>query len=222
MTPFAAERDHHDRKAWCDWRARAEPAQAIAVRIREMAQALGAVEDAYGDLWPLFAARPINRDVDPGPVAALSPAALAQLIDARCRLDREPPPPAPVGPTGYSITLGNNRTGLDPLSLGVHVNAGAHHARACNAVSLRFPLQSPIWSREQRVSMVLEAIIASWEAQRARIFATVEPAVIEEGPIEIRERTWMTWTREEADSFVVAPAPTEVRTWRGGVLRVWP
>jgi hypothetical protein len=233
VSRFAEEIDHDSREFICGWSLRAETAEQVAMRIHRFARRLAEIEPRCGDLWPLFAARRLRRD-DPGPVLNLSLTELAGLIDRRCRLN-PPPPPAPVDPEGFLVTLAGHPDQWSGLVPGLNIWAGASRPPSENHVKLAADLESPLWRDEALGLFVLHALIDVWDAEWAAAYASIG-WIDEEGWALGRDRPWLAWTAKPLQPRPVPPysraypyplpfeeagPASEVRQAYGGELQVW-
>jgi hypothetical protein len=231
---FAEETDHDGREFRCGWPLRAETAEEIAERIQRFARRLSEIEPRYGDLWPLFAPRRLRSD-DPGPVLRLELAELAGLIDRKCRFD-PPPPPAPVDPNGFVVTLAGHPDQWQGQVPGVSVWAGASQPPSDNHVTLRLDYASSVWTDEALGRFVVRALADAWEAEWAAAYASIG-WIDEEGWALSRHRPWLAWTAKPLHARPVPPysraypypmpfedagPPSETRQEHGGELQIWP
>ena len=228
VTNFVDEIDHTFRSFACGWSARAESSDSIARRIQALARALAAINPAYGELWPFFEERNIRRG-DPGPVLRISPGDFGKLIDRRARFD-PPRYPAPVGPEGYSITVGANRYMTDQLSIWLGIRAGQSRTDPywCNSVDLTLNNDSTIWTSVDCGRQVLSSMIEAWSPQWACAFAfifTDNGAARDDSSLN-RYRPWLAWAARGAPrppepyDFTAADRPGEVQQADGGELRI--
>lgn len=158
---------------------------------------LATAEPEYGELWSFFGRRP-QRPGDPGPVRALSVEDLATLIDRRARFD-PPQRPAPVGPAGYSVLVGNHRRPSDPLYLSLTVRAGAYRDSSDNSVEIEINPNGPAWQNEGVMRRIFEGGVPLWSAEWG--------AVWHRRADEDRLRQWprLAWTADRFRSHSVPP-----------------
>ena len=211
------------RRFECGWGPRAEPALEVARRLQLLNRRLAEVEPAHREIWPLFAARAIRPGYDPGPVLDMTLEALSSLIDRKARFD-PPRLPAPVGDTGYNIVLSANRIMLDPLTIGVHLHAGAYNCGyKWNEANVDYHAEHAIWSEVELGLKVLAALVESLEPDWVCAAGFVDDDNSEQEPLG---RSWLAWTApgKEIPEFWLRAnnAPAEVREAYGGELRVWP
>jgi hypothetical protein len=230
---FADEQRHIGRRFFAGWPYRQEDAHSVAQRIHTMARGLAKVHTAYGELWPFLAIRKL-RPSDPGPVLDMPADALADLIDRRCRFD-PPKLPAPVGPSGYSIVLANNRPGprgSDPLYCGGSFKVGIYGTGPFNEIDLEFHDASPLWRNIDEGIEIVDALRDAWGAEW--VSASAHIPAWEEGK---RDRPWLAWLAKPLSPFPTPPywyavphpfpfdhagPPAIVRAEFGGELKIWP
>ncbi|WP_293907068.1 hypothetical protein [Phenylobacterium sp.] len=225
MSAFTNETNYYSRKFECGWSLRAEDPVAIAARVQALARRLGDLEPAYGEMWPLLAARAIRPGRDPGPVLEMSAEDLGALIDRRARFD-PPRYPHPVGKEGYNLFLSANRNRYDTLCIDMGVSAGVYGDGANrNRADIGLHNESPV-SRDPELALrVLYSLVETLGAQWACARAYIQP---EGGAGDDSRRPWLAWSAAglEAPPFPFsdeeAGPPAEVRSERGGDLLIWP
>jgi hypothetical protein len=225
MAAFS-DQAHYSRDFECGWSARAESARSIAARVQTFARLAGEVEPIYGEVRPILAARAF-RPTDPGPVQGIPLDALADLIDKRCRFD---PPrwPAPVDPDGYDAVDGNERILLDSLNFSFKVRAGVYRSGGHNSVEGGPNKDATLWRRPDRGVALLLAYVDAWEPD----WAAAAGFILASGEGADRRVPWLVWERDgfRADQQTrgfpsgveLAGPPAQVRSERGGELRIWP
>lgn len=224
--PFAPKHLNRRRFA-CGWGSRPESPKAIAERIQLLNTRIAEIEPAYGELWPLFAARAIRPGRDPGPVLAMTSEGLGEVIDRRARWD---PPrwPAPVSSGGYSLIMAANRTGLDPLDIGLSVQAG-RWGDWPNQVSLEFHPDAPLLANVELGLQVLTALIEAMTPDRAYAYGYLP----HNDDSRAQRIPWLYWERsgelepllpwqDNYDWVERGGPPVQVRAERGGELKIWP
>jgi hypothetical protein len=225
---FGAEEGHGPPGFQCGWGPRAETATEVARRVQALNAPLAEIEPAHREIWPLFAARAIRPGSDPGPVLDMAVEDLAAVIERKARFD-PPRPPAPVGDTGYNLILSANRTGLDPLTVGISLHAGAYNTgHAWNGGRVDYHASHPIWRDPVLGLRVLGALIESlepdWACAATVVDVGTDPHV--SYPEDRHGRSWFAWTapgRETPEFWLRANGPpAEQREALGGVLRFWP
>ena len=176
------------------WPKRAETAESIATRLREMASLLAEFDPAYGELWFFFRSRAFR----PGdPLLALPVDDAATLIDRHGRFN-PPQRPAPVGSGGYRVVLGNQRRPSDRLYAGLTAHAGEYRDDAENAVELEVNPNGPAWRNDELVRRVFARGLALWDAKWGAVW---HRKAEEDG---VRQRPRLAWT---ADHFMSHPVP---------------
>jgi hypothetical protein len=233
--PFADEpTPYAGRRFICGWAERRQTAADIAARVLELASSLGAIDPEFGRFRPDPGMRRFHAD-DMGPVADMTKAELAALIERRGRFD-PPQFPAPVSSEGYSILYRNDRLDSSHLSVTVHAGAFEHGANE-NNIWVWPDSDHPLWRDPERGIQVLDAMVEIWSPEWAIAYARkIQPPVaILEGPSPVRP--WLVWTAKPLESGSKPPyrrpyphafplddagPPAEVRPWSGGELRIWP
>jgi len=169
---FGSEPERVHRHYQCGWAPRSETVADLARRLQGFEAALEQIEPAYGELWPLFAARAIRPGRDPGPLRAIPQDELARLLDRRARFD-PPQLPAPVGPKGYNVVVSANRNAFDVRGVSITVTASDHGDwRPANGVKVRFhPDGAPRQGVDNGVR-ALDAVIDAFEPDWAWAGAT--------------------------------------------------
>jgi hypothetical protein len=218
---FADEQGHFSREFTAAWRARRDDPVRIASGIIETVRRMAGFEAAYASLRPILAMRRL-RPSDPGPVLDMDSEELGALIDRRARFD---PPrfPAPVGPDGYSMSLGPDRAWTDPLRLSLHVRAGQYREGAWDEMECEPHPASPLWQSVDKGLQIIDILVEVWGAETVSASAFI-PNHGEKG----RRRPWLTWIKAGVNTlpypfpFPDAPPPGERRSHRDGELQVWP
>lgn len=223
--PFCDETNHFARNLDCGWGARTESAEEVALRLRRTACDIRRIEPALSPVWPAFSSRAI-RPSDPGPVDELPVEDLGRLIDRRARCD-PPQLPAPVGPTGYDLTLAGlpsveRRWRLDP-----HLRAGSVAPELPNGWYLRPNLDCPVWEDADRGVALLRSLVRAWEPDWALASASIQrPPDDRDGRVSWPCRPWLAWRKNGGPpvpyEFLDIGEPSVVRAELGGELRIWP
>jgi hypothetical protein len=218
----------------CGWGERRETAADIAVRAQELAERLGTIDPAFRLIRPDPGMRKF-RPGDAGPIVEMTAVELSDRIERRGRFD-PPRYPAPVSSEGYSSMYRNDR--LDTSHLSVKVGAGASEPGANrNEIWVWPSVDHSVWRDPERGIEVLSAMVETWNAEWAVAFAHPKktPVGVLEGSSPLRP--WLAWTAKPLKPrpnppyrrpfphgfpFDEAGQPANIRTWRGGELRIWP
>jgi hypothetical protein len=172
--------------------------------------------------------RAIVPGKDPGPVLNMTETELGDLLDKRCRFDKNPAAPKLVNDFGYSITLANNRPARDHLKLGLRVRAGGYRPESYNSVSAysEYWSEHKLWKEEIIPPKVFEIFIRCWEPDFGAILGMISDKVLPNHPATPgQDRLWMYWTRpsiEPHEMYKQMPPPEETRLWLDGTLSIWP
>jgi len=221
---FGDETNHFARRISCGWGPRAESAVDVARRLQRMARDLRRVEPDLGSLWPAFSSRAI-RPSDAGPVDQLPIEDLARLIDSRARFD-PPHPPAPVGPSGYDLTLAELPTVDWRWRLDPHLIAGSVELESRNGCHFRPDVGFPAWNDRDKGRALLCVLIAAWKPAWATANASLKkPNDDQDGRVTWPRRPWLIWVKSGETipyEFMDIGEPTIVRAEHGGELRIWP
>lgn len=220
-TGFLAETERDSRTYKCGWAPRSEDASDLARQLQALEGRLETVDAAYGSFWPLLAARAIRPGRDPGPLREIPTEELARLLDRRARFD-PPRLPAPVGPAGYRVVLGNNRTGYDPLNLNVRASACSLGFLNANCIEVSAHESNHCWRDEAMTRQILDILISVFDPD----WAWAGAYVYDESVGISRERPWLYWRGPRADLAMDAPrqldGPVHVDAHGRGELLVWP
>jgi hypothetical protein len=228
MMTFLAETGHDSRYIQAYWRERQESAIQIAARIHNTAKALVEIDPVFGELWPYLQAQAILPGKDPGPILNMTEAELGDLIDKRCRFDKNPAAPEPPNEFGYSVLLGNNLMRSDPRGITLSINAGGTATDWYNVVTIGSDEWTGelLWQKERHLHNVLEILIQCWDPDLATIYGVFFDKSLPNQPAPPgRERMWMYWTRpnvEPHEMYKKMSPPEETRPWLDGTLSIWP
>ena len=220
MNRFSDAQDHFARDFVAAWPGRGLSARDLADICQRLARHLAWIDPVYGDVRLNLYPRPF-RPSDPGPILDMSGDELAGLIDRRARFD---PPrfPKPVSEDGYWLTLGPDRSGLDPRTISLFLRGGSYGEGAWDDLKVEPHIDSPIWQDVDLARNIIDDLI-----DITACHCVSASALITEGPRGYR-RPWMIWVAEGAGSplpvsvqFSYETQPVEVTKHKGGVLKVW-